>query len=693
MSAPTPPPAYRPPWSYLSAALLAMVALYLTGRSTVLFVVAPVLLAARFTDARLDDRTWQVWLTRFIASGLILTTGNDSGFRGADTFITGRTLDWVGQYCAVELTLQCWIRRPSPPAGWLTALSGIVFLAASNTTDTEYIRYLAPVYLVLAAVAMRAITERDRPPTAGPTPQVLAFAVGATVVAIGVGWAGFYGLWIWRGEITRWSNDLLFPDHSSRVGLSTSPRLGATRDLQGPLTRVLRIRRVGPPDPRAETTHLRALAFYTYEEGNWGPSLERRQFRSAAHLKQQKTPGTRLAITRFTANSGLLMAPLSVRAVLPEPGSELEWDPENGRAFRTTAEIPYDYEVVLGEPASGGPNTVPDDIERARCLEVPEELDPRVLAVAAAIGNEAASAAAGLPPSQAHSQEAARTRALVRGVEQYLTSNHEYSLTTDPGRGDPVSNFILEKKAAHCEYFASAAVVLLRCLGVPARYVSGYYAHEGTGFGTTIVRQRDAHAWAEALVDGAGWVTVEATPASGRPDATDGALPAWTRLTEWFQDMVDVLRGWIVGSIGITGAVVIGISIIAFLVWRDIRRSQRFVPAPVFAYCIPADLEGVADRFETLLAQKGWRCPPDRTWQEHLAPILQPVADPNDIDAEISPRLRESVGLFVGNYYRIRFGGTLTTENLEELGESLQVLEQEPWPSRDTLEPPAVPFR
>ncbi len=691
--------ATTPHWLFTLTALLAMGSLYATGRSTVLFGVAVALVAVHLTDQRLENGTWPVWIIRFLAGALIFTSGNDPGFRGADTFLTGRSMDWFGQYCAVEMTLQCWIRRPQLPTGKLTGLCVMVFLAASNTVDTGYIRYLAPLYLLLLIRAMNAFAEQGgtRPERRfGPT---LAVGVAATVLALGTGGAGFYGLWIWRGEITRWSNDLLFGNPSDETGLSTDPRLGATRDLRGPLHRVLRVDAQGGSD-RQDISHLRGLTFYTYEEGRWGPQIEGRLFRSALPLATGGTDGGRLHITRLVSNSGFLFLPLGTRSVSVEKGTELLWDQDGGRTVRGGMTAPFEYEVTLGgttaAPAPLAELATAD--ERALALEVPGGIDPQVHALALRIAREA-----GLPipsPSTGRSVpngrggepvglEGRNTRALVEAVETYLTRNHEYSLSTNPGVGDPVSNFLLERKAAHCEYFASSAVILLRCLGVPARYVSGYYLHERTGLGLLIARQRDAHAWAEALVPGEGgagerWVTVEATPATGRPDATDGPIPAWTRLSEWMQDAIDVLRGSIVRSVGITGAVIIGVSVIAFLVWRDIRRQKRLAPEPVYRYSTPPDMEALARRFEMLLGRRGYDCPADRTWNEHLEKLARAPLHEGVLDAGDTPvsRPREEIlkplGAFVDRYNRARFGGAPTPETLAELDAQLRQLEASP---------------
>jgi transglutaminase-like putative cysteine protease len=70
--------------------------------------------------------------------------------------------------------------------------------------------------------------------------------------------------------------------------------------------------------------------------------------------------------------------------------------------------------------------------------------------------------------------------------------------------------FLLETRAGHCEYFATATVLLLRQAGVPARYATGYAVQERSGSGY-VVRQRHAHAWCLAWINGA-WHDFDTTP-------------------------------------------------------------------------------------------------------------------------------------------------------------------------------------
>ena len=101
-------------------------------------------------------------------------------------------------------------------------------------------------------------------------------------------------------------------------------------------------------------------------------------------------------------------------------------------------------------------------------------------------------------------------------ISQYFQSNFGYTLdrTKTPRGVDPILNFLRETHDAHCEYFATATVLMLRRAGIPSRYVTGYVASEfnnETGF--WLARNEDAHAWAEAYDDQAQqWFPVESTP-------------------------------------------------------------------------------------------------------------------------------------------------------------------------------------
>ena len=74
--------------------------------------------------------------------------------------------------------------------------------------------------------------------------------------------------------------------------------------------------------------------------------------------------------------------------------------------------------------------------------------------------------------------------------------------------------FCLCASAGHCEYFATAMTIMLRTLGIPARYINGFKLGEYNDVGGDfIVRASDAHSWVEAYFPGRGWITFDPTPA------------------------------------------------------------------------------------------------------------------------------------------------------------------------------------
>ena len=109
---------------------------------------------------------------------------------------------------------------------------------------------------------------------------------------------------------------------------------------------------------------------------------------------------------------------------------------------------------------------------------------------------------------------------------------------------DGIDDFLFRSKRGFCEHYAAAFVVLMRAAGIPARVVGGYQGGEFNPLdGYLVVRQSDAHAWAEVWLAGRGWVRVDPTAAvspsrieTGIADALpfENALPALIQLrADW----------------------------------------------------------------------------------------------------------------------------------------------------------------
>ena len=104
-------------------------------------------------------------------------------------------------------------------------------------------------------------------------------------------------------------------------------------------------------------------------------------------------------------------------------------------------------------------------------------------------------------------------------IRSYLEKNMTYSSQTDvfSEDGDFTENFLTTSKIGHSVHFATAAALMFRYYGIPARYVEGYLITpqdmEGKQAGDTIeIPGTNGHAWTEIYVDGLGWIPLEMTP-------------------------------------------------------------------------------------------------------------------------------------------------------------------------------------
>jgi hypothetical protein len=137
----------------------------------------------------------------------------------------------------------------------------------------------------------------------------------------------------------------------------------------------------------------------------------------------------------------------------------------------------------------------------------------------------------------------------LRAVKQFFASKFSYSAWLGPDKAPgtnetALSRFLLQSRSGHCEYFATATVLLLRELGIPARYAVGYVVHEPSGRGY-VVRERDAHAWCLVWNERARtWEDFDTTPASWSAEEAKRAS-AWQWLGDawsWVRFQIAKLR-------------------------------------------------------------------------------------------------------------------------------------------------------
>lgn len=129
-----------------------------------------------------------------------------------------------------------------------------------------------------------------------------------------------------------------------------------------------------------------------------------------------------------------------------------------------------------------------------------------------------------------------------RALDFYRREGFVYSLTPPPLPGDVIDAFLFETREGFCEHFAASFVTLMRAAGVPARIATGYQGGEFNSLADyLVIRQRDAHAWAEVYDEQAGWVRVDPTAAIAPTRVSlglDNALPASAGRTRGAEDGV-----------------------------------------------------------------------------------------------------------------------------------------------------------
>jgi transglutaminase-like putative cysteine protease len=193
-------------------------------------------------------------------------------------------------------------------------------------------------------------------------------------------------------------------------------------------------------------------------------------------------------------------------------------------------------------------------------------------------------------------------------VTNYLRQNIHYSQTIPdpPANQEIIDWFLFDLRQGFCNYYATAEVVLLRAVGIPARWSVGYAEGQALQDGSFVVRQRDAHAWPEVYFPGYGWVEFE--PTASQPilfrregsasDATDPNSPSaadQASLLQQQEDRMNRLREIGLGSSGgaavstatpgqfalVIGSAILGIGILLFLAIR-LRVRINLAPVPIW---------------------------------------------------------------------------------------------------------------
>ena len=106
-------------------------------------------------------------------------------------------------------------------------------------------------------------------------------------------------------------------------------------------------------------------------------------------------------------------------------------------------------------------------------------------------------------------------------IADYLRENYAYSLSARVNSRNPVMSFLNDTKSGHCALYASSMTMIMRTLGIPARYCTGFAA-KPTDSGGEVLRSKNLHAWCEVYFNELGWVTFDPTSSVSIEEALNG---------------------------------------------------------------------------------------------------------------------------------------------------------------------------
>ncbi|MES2402106.1 MAG: DUF3488 and transglutaminase-like domain-containing protein [Pseudomonadota bacterium] len=300
---------------------------------------------------------------------------------------------------------------------------------------------------------------------------------------------------------------------TGRSGLSASMEIGTIAKLALDDSVAMRIRFEGRPPP-PQDLYFRGPVLSDFDGRQWRPARNNlaARFGVVPDLAVAGTPVSYEVTLEPTSRSWLFV--MEAAAQSPAlPGYQATMQPDlQWLVNRPITEI-------VRYKASSFPDFRHGPLQNVAGLgvftELPPALNPRTLALAREIRNDARYANA-------------TTAQLVQAVMERLRTGG-YTYTLEPGiyGENTADEFWFDRKEGFCEHIASSFVILMRSMGVPARVVTGYQGGELNSVdGFWVVRQSDAHAWTEVWHAGRGWVRVDPTSA-----VAPGRTGSFQRLT------------------------------------------------------------------------------------------------------------------------------------------------------------------
>ncbi len=255
-----------------------------------------------------------------------------------------------------------------------------------------------------------------------------------------------------------------------------------------------------------------ARSYDSYQSGQWTSTASKSQYFNPNTFNFTYPAWTGRQVMTFTfypqiaQQLALFTGPMPLSITRPGEAT-FEYNPDGTADISTLAARPpimageyYQVKSWLSTPTvillQGSGSNYPDWVSQ-RYLQLPKNLPADIYLLARQVTNGLSN-----PYDKANA------------ITNYLRQNITYreQLPKPPSGKDPLEWFLFDIKQGYCNYYASAEVIMLRTLGIPARLGVGYA--QGTYDDTTqryVVVQKDGHAWPEVFFDGVGWVEFEPT--------------------------------------------------------------------------------------------------------------------------------------------------------------------------------------
>ena len=563
----------------------------------------------------------------------------------------------------------------------------IAFTFTGDFRAGEQARFVFQLFsialIVLSAGYFAAGRVQVRPQQAKPLARRHLFLGIVLLTSGALGWVAASNLYAYSREIETLLASIANPqDEADSVGFSGNGRLGSVARQKANAGRRVALRVYADNSPG----YLRGRAFTTYSRTEWhadskritlspetdatpkgGNATKHGDLRTFPVISMDLDACDRLEIWPNQPFREFVFVPLGLAALqIPVDALSIDMNGiiEADDLLSGTSYVALRMTETARSPDPLTANEYAPPLPQLNwelLTALPEDLDPRILELAASIADHATTASE-----------------KIAAVEQYFQDNYEYQFGINiPSGADPLTHFLLEKPPAHCEYFASGAAILLRSVGVPCRYVTGYVAAERNDYGDYwIARNRDAHAWVEAFDPEQGWVLVEATPVGGVPQAGsastasqmwDSVRAQWQRLIVSIRrDGVRAVLGWLVRWLGRPWFLAVLLLAVAGITLRRLWRRRSRTPAQPTDPCV-IQLKKLLKAMDQRWHNAGLTRQPHETYHQFAERITSTASDP----------ACQRAAQWYRQYATIRFSGQVDARSVQMLQDTLTCVDED----------------